>query len=107
MTSNTTDTLFAQIIEAFNNDAKIQPARMFGSSGLKVGGKVFAMMVKGDLVVKLPRERVDALVGAKLGKYFDPGHGRLMKEWVAIKPKAHAEWLKLAKEALQFVVTGL
>jgi hypothetical protein len=33
--------------------------------------------------VKLPRERVDELVEAGAGHRFDPGHGRLMKEWVA------------------------
>ncbi len=27
---------------------------MFGCVGLKVAGKAFAMVVKGDLVVKLP-----------------------------------------------------
>lgn len=80
---------------------------MFGSTALKVKGKVFAMMVKGDLVVKLPKERVEALIGAKLGAYFDPGHGRLMKEWVAIESKAEAQWLTLAKEAEQFVVSRL
>jgi TfoX/Sxy family transcriptional regulator of competence genes len=48
---------------------------MFGSSGLKVGGKVFAMSVKNELVVKLPRERVDELVAAGAGSRFDPGHG--------------------------------
>lgn len=36
----------------------ITTSRMFGASGLKVGGKVFALLVKGRLVVKLPRERI-------------------------------------------------
>lgn len=98
---------FAPIIKAFHSNAEVSLARMFGSTGLKVSGKVFAMIVKGDLVVKLPKERVEALISAKLGKYFDPGHGRLMKEWVAIKPTAEAQWLKLAKEAQRFVGSGL
>lgn len=101
------DARFTPIIEAFHNNARVSLARMFGSNGLKVSGKVFAMMVKDNLVVKLPKQRVEALISAKLGEYFDPGHGRLMKEWVAIKPKAEAQWLKLAKEAQQFVVSGL
>ena len=105
--SSETDTQFAPIIEAFRNDAQVSLARMFGSVGLKVNGKVFAMMVKGDLVIKLPKERVEILIGARLGEHFDPGHGRLMKEWVAIKPKARKEWMKLAKEAQRFVVSGL
>jgi TfoX/Sxy family transcriptional regulator of competence genes len=101
------DTLFTPIVAALQNNAGVSLARMFGSDGLKVNGKVFAMLVRGNLVVKLPKERVDALINAKLGEYFDPGHGRLMKEWVAIKPKAADQWLKLAKEAQRFVVSGL
>ena len=32
-----------------------------------------------------------------------PGHGRLMKEWLAVSPKSKLDWLALAKEALAFV----
>lgn len=76
---------------------------MFGSPGLKVRGKVFAMLVKGKLVVKLSRARVDGLVASGTGEYFDPGHGRLMKEWVAIGLAAKKEWTALAREARDFV----
>ncbi len=69
-------------------------------------GKVFAMLVKGKLVVKLPKERVDALVASGDGQHFDPGHGRLMKEWVAIAPVTKEKWLSLAKEARDFVGSG-
>ena len=31
------------------------PQRAFGSTSLKSGGKIFAMLVSGRLVVKLPR----------------------------------------------------
>ena len=55
------------------------PSRKFGSSGLKVHGKIFAMLVRDRLVVKLPRRRVDALVSSEHGERFDPRHdGRLM-----------------------------
>ena len=97
------DPAFAVIVEAFRGDENISPARMFGSEGLKINGKVFAMLVKGDLVAKLPKERVTALISARVGEHFDPGHGRVMKEWVVLKPKERTHWLKLAKEAQQFV----
>ena len=74
---------------------------MFGSTGLKAGGKTFAMLVRGRLVVKLPRERVDELVVAADGEHFDPGHGRLMREWVAVPPGTG--WTALAREAYTFV----
>jgi hypothetical protein len=75
----------------------------FGSGALKVNGKIFAMMSsKGAFVVKLPKERVDELVSTGKGEYFDPGHGRLMKQWVAVhSPKTG--WTRLAQEARNFV----
>ncbi len=48
---------------------------------------------KGKFVVKLPRQRVDALVATGEGERFDPGHGRLMKEWIAFDATSEIEWL--------------
>jgi hypothetical protein len=76
--------------------------RKFGSNGLKAGGKLFALFTQGTLVVKLPRERVAQLVAAKVGKPFDPGHGRLMKEWLTVTG-AKALWIELAREAFVYV----
>jgi TfoX/Sxy family transcriptional regulator of competence genes len=96
------DTKFAPVVEAFDGDKRVEQGRMFGSVSLKVNGKVFAMLVKGRLVVKLPRERVDALITSGSGDYFDPGHGKLMKEWAAVS-SASRSWVPLAKEAYSFV----
>ena len=57
---------------------------------------------KGKFVVKLPKERVDELVASGQGEYYDPGHGRLMKEWVVVTSGKKA-WVELAKEAHRFV----
>jgi len=93
---------FARVTRAFADDPEVSFGRLFASDGLKVHNKIFAMLVRGSLVVKLPKARVDALVGARNGERFDPGHGRLMKEWVVIAPGA-GEWLALAQEARRFV----
>jgi hypothetical protein len=52
---------------------------------LKINGKIFAMVTHGRLVVKLPSPRFAALVSERLGEPFDPGHGRLMKEWISLQ----------------------
>ena len=52
--------------------------------------------------MKLPKARVAALVAAKVGTPFDPGHGRLMKEWLTVTD-AKARWQVLAREAHAFV----
>jgi hypothetical protein len=57
---------------------------------------------KGQFVVKLPRARVDELVRLGAGQYFNPGHGKLMKEWIAVVER-EALWSGLAMEARDFV----
>jgi TfoX/Sxy family transcriptional regulator of competence genes len=79
------------------------PQRAFGSTSLKTSGKIFAMLVNGRLVVKLDRKRVDALVDSGAGERFDPGHGRLMKEWLAVDSDSDDLWRSLATEAEAFV----
>jgi TfoX/Sxy family transcriptional regulator of competence genes len=94
------DPKLAPIVDAFE---KAKPgARKFGSNGLKVGGRLFVLFTQGTLVVKLPKERVGALVASGVGKPFDPGHGRLMKEWLMVTSTKTA-WTDLAKEAHGFV----
>ena len=79
---------------------------MFSSeNAFSVNGKIFAMLTRGAFVVKLPKERVDDLVDAGKGKRFDPGHGRLMKEWISVEAGA-LPWVALAKEAHSYVRRG-
>jgi hypothetical protein len=75
----------------------------FGSAALKVDDKIFAMLVKDWLVVKLPQHRVDALVTIGDGERYDPGGGRIMREWVTVGPAAEAQWSDLAREAHAYV----
>lgn len=72
---------------------------------LKVNGKIFAMFGRKQFVTKLPKQRVDELVSAGNGKRFDPGHGKLMKEWVVVGVGT-GDWVELAKEAYRFVKLG-
>jgi len=104
------DALFEQLISHFSSDPAVTPpsgakGRRFGASGLKVDGKLFAMVSKGELVVKLPRQRVDELVASGIGSRFDPGHGRVMKEWVTVAPRHSRSWRELAHEARDFVAS--
>jgi hypothetical protein len=78
-------------------------SRGFGSSALKAGGSIFAMLTRGRLVVKLPRARVAELIGSGAGAPFDAGKGRPMREWLALAEADDATWLALAEEALAFV----
>ena len=77
--------------------------RAFGSTSLKTDGKIFAMLVKDRLVVKLPAARVEELAGQGIGERFDPGHGRIQKEWLSVVGDDPAEWHALATESEAFV----
>jgi hypothetical protein len=97
------DPAFGPVVAAFAKDRDVGVGRMFSSNSvLNVKGKIFAMYVRGQFVAKLPKPRVDELVSSGAGVHFDPGHGRLMKEWVAIDDPG-APWIALAREARAFV----
>jgi hypothetical protein len=93
---------FALVVKAFADDRQVSPpgtGKGFGSGALKVNGKIFAMISsKGEFVVKLSEERVNELVAAGKGSRFDPGRGRVMKEWLVVTAD-HVLWIPLAKEA--------
>lgn len=103
---STPETRFAAVIEETLNEPGVTPpteGNGFGSSALKVHNKIFAMLVRGRLVVKLPRERVDALVASGDGERFDANKGRPMKEWLVLAENSQVAWLPLAQEAMKFV----
>jgi hypothetical protein len=95
--------LFDAVVQAVEHEPSTGTGRGFGSSGLKVGGKIFAMLVEGKLVVKLPHDRVQELIAHGYGMPFALGHGRLMREWVAIPASDADRWIRLAEEARAFV----
>jgi len=99
--------VFARLVTAFSKDRDVTPPdpsrHSFGANALRVDGKIFAFL-KGDaLVLKLPSDRVAALIEAKHGKPFDANKGKPMKGWVMVVAGEHARWPRLAREALAFV----
>jgi TfoX/Sxy family transcriptional regulator of competence genes len=102
----TADASFAKLVAAFADDPRVTPPeatrRAFGSNGMKADGKIFAMLVRGSLVLKLPKDRVAALLASGEGAPFDTGAGRVMKEWVVVQLPERT-WLALAREAQAFV----
>lgn len=79
-------------------------SRGFGSSALTVNGSIFAMLTADTLVVKLPPDRVNALISEGTGDPYDAGKRRPMKEWLKVTTiNDHDTWLALAHEAHHFV----
>ena len=74
----------------------------FGRSALRYQRKIFAMLVRDRLVVKLPGRRVDELIAAGQGERYDGNKGTPMREWLSLAPESDRPWLLLAREALEF-----
>jgi hypothetical protein len=80
----------------------LREGKMFGMPCLKrEDGKVVASHWKdGGLTVKLTdevvREQALAIPGAQL---FDPGMGRVMREWVLVPESQSDEWQQLVERA--------
>jgi len=102
-----TETQFADLVDAFEGRPGVAPPeahrRGFGSHALKIDGRIFAMHVRGHLVVKLPKERVAALIDDGTGGPFDANKGTPMKEWLTVLDGSADVWRDLAEEAAAFV----
>lgn len=74
----------------------------FGSMpGVKVDGKIAAMLMDGRLVVKLPAERCRELEASGGAEPLRMGK-RTMREWVAVE-HGRGDWVALGLEALAYV----
>ena len=100
------DERYEDLVDELVGVAGVTPPRSggsgFGRSALRFQGRIFAMLVRGRLVVKLPAGRVDALVEAGDGVRFDANKGTPMREWLSLDPDSGQDWLGLAREALDF-----
>lgn len=95
------DVLLAEMLAAHS----VERGTMMGFPCMRINGDFFASAdhKSGDLIVKLPKERVTLLIEAGEGASFAPA-GRTFKEWVSIPARDAVKWRQLAEEALAFVV---
>ncbi len=109
--TDTPEARYARIVETLAESLGVtlgSPTKKgFGSGTLQADGKIFAMLDRrGNFVVKLPKERVAALIASSDGAPYDGGKGLPMHEWLIVRSESEAQWLSLAKDALAFVGSG-
>ena len=77
---------------------------LMGFPCLRVEGQFFATCDHrtGDLIVKLPRARVQELIDFGVGQAFAPA-GRVFREWVLVAERDDQQWSALIAEARSFV----
>lgn len=78
-----TDESWQDLVDRFV-DGDVTPGHMFGCAGLRTGRRFFAIRWHGQLVLKLPAARLDALVEAGDGRPFEPMEGRRMNGWLVL-----------------------
>jgi hypothetical protein len=74
----------------------------FGSNALKVDGKIFAMLVRGALAVKLSPGEVESATIAGQGEPLAMGPRRVMKGWLLLT-EPPPRWYAFAERARAFV----
>lgn len=94
MTNEIATEAYDQVVVLLSEDADADVT--VGENGLLVRGELFAFLEEGDLVVALPEERANDLLGRGVGRgYRDDRHpGR---HWVRISDVEL--WPQLAQEA--------
>ncbi len=73
-----------------------------GALGIKLGGKMFAMFHKSQLLVKLDPERVAEVIASGDGLPHDPGTGTPMKNRVRIPDTKRSLWIAYCEESRRY-----
>jgi hypothetical protein len=100
--------LFDELVDDLCYDPAIGRSTMMGYPCVRLAGQFLACFDARDetLVVKLPRERVTALVDHGQGDPFAPS-GRTFREWVSVPTVDRDLWQALLAEAVDFARTRL
>ena len=97
---------FWGVADEFIASGRVEKGTMMGHHCLRAtltGGFVATVdRSTGDLVVKLPRQRVEELVASGDGLPFAPG-GKTFREWVQIPTYDADEWAQLIDNSIAFV----
>ena len=94
---------FWEVSAAALAPSDVAAGTMMGFPCLRTSGAFFASCDHrtGDLIVKLPRHRVQQLIQAGAGKPFAPA-GRTFREWALIGDRDSSRWAGLIGEARIF-----
>jgi hypothetical protein len=95
--------LYDELTDDLLYDPAVGRATMMGFPCVRLAGTFLATYdgKAGCLVLKLPRERVAALIANGSGETFAPA-GKAFREWVSIHTIDRDLWQQLLAEAVQF-----
>jgi len=95
--------IFDPIAERYLARAGVDMGRMFGSEGIRIRGKVFALIsFGGELMLKLPAARTVELVETGNAVRVEMA-GRSVREWVFVAIETPTMWEPLIAEAFAYL----
>lgn len=100
--------LYHELVEPLLATGQAEEGTIMGFPCLRTSGGAFLAMAEhttGDLIVKLPSSRVDALIEEGDGLPFAPA-GRRFREWVHVPGRDADLWQALLDEGRAFVEGG-
>ncbi len=96
------DNPYAELRAHFAQVEGVEVSAGRGAQGIKLGGKMFAMFHKGQLLVKLDPKRVQEVIASGDGLPHDPGTGKPMKNRVLIPDTKKDLWIQYCEESRQY-----
>jgi len=98
------EALFWELAEDLFVNPAVTRSAMMGFPCLRINGGFFACVERstGNLIVKLPADRVTELVASDVGTPFAP-NGKVFREWMALPCTDEDVWVALIAEAQAFV----
>ena len=96
-----------ELAEGYLARDHVDEGKLMGFPCLRVNGDFFSTCDHrtGELIVKLPRNRVSELIADGTGQPFAP-NGKVFKEWLLVPHRDEARLTALMDEALAFVGGG-
>ncbi|HEV2774185.1 MAG TPA: hypothetical protein VGV90_01205 [Solirubrobacteraceae bacterium] len=96
-------TAFETLAGEFLAEPDVEAGTGFGGSpGIRVNGRIFAMLVRRRLVVKLPAARCQELSEAGRAAPLTMGK-RSMREWIEMLDDDPQAWRQVAADAYAYV----
>ena len=94
--------IYEELKTHFSKDRDVTVLSGRGAQGIKQGKKLIVMFMKGEIIVKLPANRVSEIITSGEGEAYDPGTGKPMKNWVLIPETRKDLWIKYCEEAKNY-----
>ncbi len=97
---------FHQLVAAYLERPGVSLGQVFHNEVLLVNNQVFAMIVRGQLVVKVSLDHAQAMIADGHAIAFEPRPGRPMKQWISVElphGRRGLRWDTLAEDAYRYV----